>query len=115
MAAGAAALLFHLGEVGALVPVGFGVVVVGEGVEARGLGGTAGDDRVRHAHDGGGVHATAQLRKDGAVRAEPAANGFTEDGAEALFVFGVGTVADSFVWIKIPILADRMLSGSEQH
>ena len=35
--AGAAAFFFHFGEIGALVPVGFGVVVVGDGVEARGF------------------------------------------------------------------------------
>src|SRR5260370_31066464 len=104
-AAGGAAVFFRFGEVGALVPVGVGVVVVGGGVEGRGLGSAAGDDGVRHAHDGGGVHAAAQLRKDGAVRAEPAADGFTEDGAEVLFVFGVGAVTDSLTRTKIPVLA----------
>ena len=104
--AGAAAFFFYFGEVGTLVPVGFGVVVVGDGVEARGFGVAAGDDGVRHADDGGGVHAAAEFGEDGAVGAEPAADGFSEDGAEVLFVFGVGAVTDSLARIKIPVLAD---------
>src|SRR5258707_15652128 len=108
MAAGPSALLFDLGEVGALVPVGFGVVVVGECVEAWGFGGAAGDDGVRHAHDGGRIHAPAQLGEHGAVRAEPAADGFTEDGAEVLFIFGVSTVTDTLARIEIPILVNGM-------
>ena len=108
MGAGAAALFFDFGEVGALVPVGFGVVVVGESVEARGLGGAAGDDGVRHAYDGGGIHAAAEFGEDGAVRAETAADSFGEDEAEMLFVFGVGAVTDSVVSIEIPIFADAV-------
>ena len=111
--AGAAALFFDFGEVGALVPVGFGVVVVGDGVEARGFGGAAGDDGVGHADDGGGVHAAAEFGEDGAVGAEPAPHGFGENGAEMLFVFGVGAVTDSFARIEIPILADGVLSRCE--
>src|SRR6266851_6765804 len=115
VSAGAAALFFDFAEVGALVPVGFGVVVVGDGVEARGFGGAAGDDGVRHAHDGGGVHAPAELGEDGAVRAEPAPDGFGEDAAEVLFVFGVSAVTDSLAGLEIPILADGVLSGSYGH
>ena len=37
VAAGAAAFFFDFGEIGTLVPVGFGVVVVGDGVEASGF------------------------------------------------------------------------------
>ncbi len=109
VAAGAAASFFYFGEIGALVPVGFGVVVVGDGVEPRGFGGAAGDDGIRHADDGGGVHAAAELGEDGAVGAESAADGFSEDGAEVLFVFGVRAVTDSLAGIEIPILADRVL------
>src|SRR5258707_310186 len=54
---GSATLFFHFGEIGTLVPVGFGVVVIGEGVEAWGFSGAASDNGVGHAHDGGGVHA----------------------------------------------------------
>ncbi len=115
MAAGAAALFFDLGEIGALVPVGFGVVVVGNGIEPWGFGGAAGEDGIRHAHDGRGVHAAAELGEDGAVRAEPAPDGFREDSAEMLFVFDVGAVTDLLVWIEIPVLANSMLSRPEQH
>ena len=108
--AGATALFFYFGEVGALVPVGLGVVVAGDGVEARSFGGSARDDGVRHAHDGGGVHAAAKLSQDGTVGAEPAADGFAEDGAEVLFVFGVGSVTDFVGGIEIPILGDGLLS-----
>src|ERR1700720_4329878 len=48
MCAGAATVFFDFGEVGALVPVGFGVVIVRKSVEARGFGDAAGDDSIRH-------------------------------------------------------------------
>src|SRR6266849_5850398 len=115
VSAGAAALFFDFAEVGALVPIGFGVVVVGDGVEARGFGGAAGDDGIRHAHDGGGVHAAAELGEDGAVGAEAAADGFGEDGSEVLLVFGVGAVADSLAGIKIPVLANGLFPRTEEH
>src|SRR5882762_3301419 len=94
MCAGAAALFFYFCEVGALVPVGFEIVVIRDGVEAWGFGGAASNDGVGHAHDGGRVHAAAQFGEDGAVGAERAADGFAEDGAEVLFVFSVGSVTD---------------------
>jgi len=108
--AGATALFLDFGEVGALIPVGFGVVVIRDGVQARSFGGSAGDDGVSHADDGGGVHTAAEFGEDGTVGAEPAADGFTEDGAEALFVFGVGAVTDFLGRIEIPILGDGLLS-----
>src|SRR5713101_1750755 len=111
MAAGAAALFFDLGEVRTLIPVGLGVVKVGDGIEARGFGGAAGNNGVRHADDGRRIHAATQLGEDGAVRAEPAAHGFTEDGSEMLFVFPIGPVTDSLVRIEIPVLSDGVLSG----
>src|SRR5205807_1902731 len=110
MTAGAATLFFDLGEVRALVPVGFRVVVVRDRVEARCFGGTAGHDSVCHAHDGGGVHAATQLCEDGTVRAEPAADSFAEDPPKVLFVFSIDAVTDSFLRIEIPILADHMPS-----
>src|SRR5207253_10676250 len=110
VAAGNASLFFHFGEIGALVPVGLGVVVVGQGIEARSFGGASDDDGVRHANDGRGVHAPAELREDGAVGTEPAADSFAEDGAEMLFVFDVRAVANSLTRVEIPILANSVLS-----
>ena len=52
VAAHSAAPLFNHGEIGTLIPVGFGVVIVGDGVEARRVGRTAGDNGVGHANDG---------------------------------------------------------------
>ena len=92
--AGAAALFFNFGEIGALVPVGFGVVVVGDGIEARSFGGAAGDDGIGHADDGRGVPATAELGENGSIGTKFALDGFCEDGAEVLFVFGIGAVTD---------------------
>src|ERR1700722_12503348 len=109
---GAAALFFDFGEVEALVPVGFRVVVVGDGVEARGFGRARGDDGVGHAHDGGRVHAAAKLGEDGPVGAKPAADGFAENGAKVLFVLGVSVVTDSLVWIEFPIFADGVVFRS---
>src|SRR6266403_2137382 len=44
-----------------------------------------------------------------------ASDGFTEDGAEVLFVFGVGVVTDSLARIEVPVLVDCMPSASEQY
>ena len=95
------------------VRVGFevvvGVVEPGDGVEAWAFGFAAGDDGIRHADDGGGVHAAAEFGEDGAVGAESALDGCGQDGAEVFFVFGVGAVADALARIEIPILADDVL------
>src|SRR6266571_1942863 len=71
-----------------------GVVVPGDSVEARSFGAAAGDDDVGHANDGGGVHASAEVSEDRAVGTEPALDGFREESAEMLFVFGVGAITD---------------------
>src|SRR6267154_1320367 len=113
MKAGAAALLFDLGEIGALIPVGFGIVVIRKCVEARGFCGCASDDGVGHADDGGGVHAAAKLREDWTVGTQTATNGLAKNCAEVLLVFSVGAVTDSLVRVKIPILRDGVSSRSE--
>src|SRR5208283_6133493 len=56
-----------------------------------------------------------QLGQDGAVRAEPAPDGFSKDGAKVLFVFAVGAVTDSVGRVEIPILADRLLPCSYEY
>src|ERR1700686_4828255 len=78
----ASALFFNFCEIGALIPVGFGVVVVGDGVEARSLGDSTRDDGIGHTDDGGRVPAAAQFSQDGAIRAEAALDGLGEYGAE---------------------------------
>ena len=113
--AGAAALFFNFSEIGALVPVRFGIVVVGEGIEPGGFSGAAGDDSVSHADDGGGVPAATELGEDGPIGTKFALDGFRENGAEVLLVFGVGAVTDFLFRIEIPILADGVLSWSEEH
>src|SRR5260370_15704954 len=115
MPASPATFFFHFGEIGTLVPIWFGIVVVGDGVEARSFGDTAGDDAIRHTNDGGGVPATTELGEDRAIGTESSLDGFREDGAEVLFIFGVGAVTDFLPGIKIPILADDVLSGSKEH
>ena len=70
-----------------------------------------GDDSVGHADDGGGVHAATKFSEDGTIGAEPAADGFAEDGAEVLFVFGIRAITDSLGGIKIPIFADGLFSA----
>src|SRR5260370_3592634 len=80
--AGAAAHLFNFGEIGAIIPVRFGVVVPGDGVEARGFGFATSDDGVSHADDGGGVPAAAQLSKYGAIGAKPTPDGGGADRCE---------------------------------
>ena len=115
MPTGSAAFFFDFGEIGALVPVRFGVVVVGNGVEARCLSGAASNDSVGHTDDGGGVPAATQLREDGAIGTEFAPDGCCEDAAEVLFVFGVRSVTDFLFWIEIPILAYSIFPGSQEH
>ncbi len=112
MEAGAAAPFLDFGEIGALVHAGIRVLVPRDGVEARDLSDTAADDGVRHADNGGRVHAAAKLGENGAIGTESALDGSGEDGAEVFFVFGVGPVTDLFGGIKIPILADRFLPWS---
>src|SRR6266404_3730227 len=115
MAADAAALLFHFGEIATLVQIRIGIFVPGDGVEAWALGGAAGVNPIRHAHDGGRVHAAAELGKDGAVGAKPALDSLRKYSAEVLFVFGIGAVADSLGGIEIPKLADGVFSGPEEN
>src|SRR5437016_5824743 len=115
MRAGAAALFFDFGEVGALVPVGFGVVIIRERVEARRLCDATGDDGVRHANNRGGVHAAAQLSENGTVGPKPAADGFGKERAEMLLVFAVCLIMDSLVGIELPILLNRSFASSQQY
>src|SRR5437588_243148 len=109
MAAGAATLFFHLGKVGALVPVGLGVVVIGHSIKTRSFGGATGDDGIRHEDNGRGIHAAAELGEYGTVRTESAADSFSEDEVEVLFVFTIRAVPDLLVGIKIPVSSDRAL------
>ena len=119
MIAGHAALFFDSGEIEAFVPIRCdligGVIVPGDGVEARSLGTSACDDGIGHADDGGRIHAAAELGEDGSIGTEPALDGFRKDGAEVLFVFSVSVVTDFLSRVKIPILADGVLSGSKEH
>src|SRR6266403_3422421 len=116
--ASTAALFFDFSEIGALVPVGFdvvvSVVVPRDRVEARGFGGAAGNDDIGHADDGGGVHAATEFGEDRAIGTDTTLEGRGEDAAEVLLVFGVGAVTDSLVRIEIPILTDGVLSGPEE-
>ena len=113
------AFFFDFGDPMEFVGVGFEVVVrviePRDGVKPRAFGVAARDDDISHADDGGGVHAAAELGEDRAVGAEAALDGSGQGGAEVFFVFSVGTVADSPARIEIPILADDVLSGSEEH
>ena len=104
--AGAAALLFDFGEMRNFAPVGFGFVEPSEGVEAGALGLALGNDYIRHADDGRGVHAAGKFGEDGAVGAEAALDGCGQGGAEVFFVFGVGAVADALARIEVPIFSD---------
>ena len=113
--AGAPALFFNFGEIGALVPVGFGVVIVGDGIETRRVGGAAGDNGIGHADDGRGVPATAELGENGPVGTKFALDGYGEDVAEVLLVFSISVVTDFVLWLEIPIFAYCVFSGSEEH
>ncbi len=113
MTAGAVAFFFDFGDpvefVGIRFDVIVGVVEPGDGVQAGAFGLALGDDGVGHADDGGRVHAATEFGEDGTVGAESALDGLRKDAAEVLFVFSVGSVADSLTRIEIPILADIVL------
>src|SRR6266403_216900 len=115
MPAGTAAFFFDCSEIGALVPVGFGVVVVGDSVEARGFAAAAGEDGIRHADDGRRVPPATKFGEDRAIGTETALDGRGEDAAEVLFVFRIRAVMDSLVRIEIPILTDGVVSGPKKH
>src|ERR1700735_1849047 len=59
VASAMAALRFDLGKVRALIPIGFGIVVVRECIEPRSFGCSSSNDGIRHAHDCRRIHATA--------------------------------------------------------
>ena len=119
MEADSAALLFDFGEIGEFVHVGFDVVervvVPRDRVEAGAFGLAAGDDGVGDAHNGGGVHAATEFGENWSIGTESALDGRGQDGAEVFFVFGVGAITDFLLRIEIPILADGMLSWSEEY
>src|SRR6266852_2196087 len=109
VATNASSFFLDLCQIRALVPVGLGIVIVRDGVEAWGFRGSAGDDGIRHTDDGRGIHATAEFGKDRAVRMKPAPDGLREDHTEVLFIFSIGAVADHPARIEIPVFSDRVL------
>src|SRR6266404_3991830 len=109
VATGPSALFFDLREIRALVPVGFGVVVVGDSVEPPSFGVSAGDDGVCDTNDGGRIHAAAEFGEYGTVRTQPSPHRLPENNSEVLFKFRISAVADLLLRIEIPILADRVL------
>src|SRR5271155_4286793 len=119
MEARSSSFLFVFGDPVVFIGVGFevvvGVIEPGDSVEALAFGGGAGNDGVRHTDDGRRVHAPAELSEDGAVGAESALDGCGQGGAEVLFVFGVGAIANALSGIEVPIFADNVLSGSYEH
>ncbi len=115
MAAGPAALFFDLGEMGEFTPVWFGLVVPSDGVEAWAIGLAVSNEHVRHTDNRRGVHAAAEFGEDWAVGAEPSLDGFRQDGAEVFFIFSVSAVMSFLVWIEIPIPANTVISGPEEH
>ena len=61
------------------------------------------DRPVRHADDRRGIHAAAELGKDGAVRTESATDGFGEDSAKVLFVFSISLITNARFGTEPPI------------
>ena len=115
MVADATAFFFDFGEMRKFTPVWLGLVKPSKSVEAWAFGSAAVDHDISHADDGRGVHATGELGEDRTVRAQATLDGCGQDGAEVFFVFGVGAVADALARIKVPIFANDVLSGAEDH
>src|SRR5580698_5582510 len=111
--ANASSLFFYLAEIGTLIPVGFRISEVRQGIDSRGFAALLGDDGVCHANDGRGIHSAAELCQDRRIRAQPSAHRFPKHRAKLFFVLRIGRVADSLVRIKIPVFRDRSLSNPQ--
>src|SRR5579864_5292474 len=107
VATGSAALLFDRSKIVTLIPVGFVIAIVGDGVEHRDVGSSAGNDSVSDADDGGGVHAAAQLGNYWNIGTKSALDGCGEGGAKMFFILSVGAIANILARIKIPVFSDR--------
>ena len=118
-----AALFFDFDDPAELVCIGFnivvGIVVPGDGVKTRAFGLAASDDKIGHANDGGGVHATAEIGNDGTVGAEITPDGCREGYAEVLLVFSVSAIANSFFCVEVPVPGDdaihAVFAGPQYH
>ena len=102
-------------EIRPLVPIGFGVVEIGNGIETNRIGGSAGHFQVGHAYDGRGIHSSTQLGEDWPIGTQPAPYGLGECRPKVIFVFSVGLIADSFCGVEIPIFLNGLLQSFETH
>ena len=100
------------------VGIGFdviiGVVVPGDGIEARAFGLALSHDSIGHTNNRAGVHAPTQVGEDGPIGTEFAPHRCGKHCAEVLFIFGVSAIANSLTWIEVPIFPDGLLSGLEK-
>src|ERR1700733_5068264 len=111
--ASAPALFFNFGEIWSLVPIRFGVVIVGNGIEARCVAVAAGDDLVGHTDNGRRVPAATEFGKNGLMGTKFSLDSRGKHSTEVFFVFGVGAVTDPVPRVEIPILAYSLVSGPE--
>ena len=102
MDAHSSTLLLDLRKVNAVVSARLGLVVVGEGVEARRFRSFFRQNVVRHADNRRRVQATAQFGEDRRIRTQSALNGLPEDVAEVLFIFRIRLVANARRRAKAP-------------
>ena len=113
VAAGAAALFFDFGNPVEFVRLRFqvivGIVIPGNGVEARALGFAARQNGVGGADDRRGIQAAAEFRKNGAIGAQSAADSSGKKSAEMLSELHIGAIADFLGGIEIPVLANNMI------
>ena len=73
-----------------------------------------GDDLVGHANDRRGVHTATEFGEDWAIRTQSALDGFREDRAKVLLVFGIGAVPNPLGRIEIPILIYDMFCWADE-
>src|SRR5260370_22116791 len=91
-------------EVRFLVPIGFGIVIVGDGIE-EGVRSSSilSADVVGHADDRTRIHASAQMSKDRNSRTCSAPDRLLEQKAEVLFVLGIRSVVNLIFGHPIPV------------
>ena len=97
-------LLLDLSKERRFIPVRFGIVVIGDGVEPGSFPEPTSHKGVGHADDRRGIHSSAEIRKDGGFRAKPPSHRFAKNRSKVLLVLSIVPIPNSLVRIKLPVL-----------
>jgi hypothetical protein len=90
-------------EIRSLVPIGFVIVIVGNGVEAWRFRFPIRHKRICHADNRGGVQAATEFGEHWGGDAEPPPDRAGEQMAEMLFIVAIGAIVDAMRRIELPV------------